>query len=276
MKKILVILFVGLVNTSQAQTPHDTLSLPLILKNRDTVDITNISYQFKYQLDGILLEENVDFAQNKINITSNMVKQTNLSAGYKVKALYEKDGYVYYKYWNFPDSSLLGNEYNGKVFRMKKEYFTQITDRLYRRYKGATVGAYTIPFRLRGAGGSNFDFETALSLQANLVFGFGKQTREDSWLDLSWGLGLTKVNLDSDNSDVTEKRTASALTTSVGGTIKLNQYANLGIFLGWDFLDKQDRKTNWIYNKKSWFGVGINVSFERIKTEKTADKAKNP
>lgn len=143
------------------------------------------------------------------------------------------------------------------------------------RYEGVKAGAYTVPFRLRGARSAQFDFETALSIQANMVFGFGRNIKENSWLDFSWGLGLTKINLDEDNSNVTEKRTASALTTSFGAVIKPDRYVNVGVFLGWDFLGKQDRKANWIYNKKPWIGLGINISFDAITTDKTSNEETN-
>ncbi len=234
---------------------------------KDTAALINVSYKFKYDLSGLPFEE-VFYERGK---QEGLADQKVPTGGYKVKALYEKQGYVYYKYWEFEDSTLQSKYNDGKIFKMKKEDFMIITNRLYRRYKGAKVGAYTIPFRLRGINSGNFDFETALSLQANVVFGFGQQTKQESWLDLSWGLGLTKINLDSDNSKVTESRTASALTTSLGGVIKLDKYVNLGLFLGWDFLGKKDRETEWIYNKKPWLGIGINISFDGIKTTKTTD-----
>ncbi|WP_410220662.1 hypothetical protein [Pedobacter sp.] len=233
---------------------------------KDTATLINVSYQFKYDLSGLPLEQ-LFYEKNK---EKNLVDQEVPTGGYKVRALYEKQGYVYYKYWDFKDSTLKSKYNDDKVFKMKKEDFKTVADRLYRRYKGAKVGAYTIPFRLRGINSGDFDFETALSLQANVVFGFGQQTKQESWLDLSWGLGLTRINLDSDNSKVTENRTASALTTSLGGVIKPDKYVNLGLFVGWDFLGKKDKEAEWIYNKKPWLGIGINISFDGISTTKTA------
>ncbi|MCJ0743077.1 hypothetical protein [Pedobacter montanisoli] len=236
---------------------------------KDTAALINVSYQFKYDLNGLQLEE---LFYERGNKQEGITDQKVPPGGYKIKALYEKQGYVYYKYWEFEDSSLQSKYNDGKIFKMKKENFMTITNRLYQKYKGAKVGAYTIPFRLRGINSDDFDFETALSLQANVVFGFGQQTKPESWLDLSWGLGLTRINLDSDNSKVTENRTASALTTSLGALIKPDKYVNLGLFVGWDFLGKKDKEVEWIYNKRPWLGIGINISFDGISTTKTTDK----
>lgn len=242
----------------------------------DTIKALNVSYQFVYSLEGTGFEELVKGDSPEKN--SLTTTQVEIKSGYKVNAMYEKDGYVYYKYWTFNDPDFK-EKYNGKMFRMTKENFTVATRRLYRQYKGVDVGAYTIPFRLRKGGDKSFDFETALSLQANVVFGFGSRKKEYSWLDASWGIGLTKINLDSENSTVTEPRSASALTTSVGVIFKPAQHVNLGVFSGWDFLGKRDRKTEWIYNKKTWIGIGINIAFDVIKTDKsitTSTENKSP
>ena len=59
-----------------------------------------------------------------------------------------------------------------KIFVLPTSDFNQLTKPVYKKYKGARVGAYTIPFRLRGIG-KDFDFESSLSLSANMIFGFG-------------------------------------------------------------------------------------------------------
>lgn len=152
------------------------------------------------------------------------------------------------------------------IFMMPKDIFVQLVKPLYRRYKGATMGAYTIPFRLRGTGGGGFDFESNLSLQANVVFGFGKQDQAHSWLNASIGIDLTGVQLNTKNSDVTEARTASAFTASAGLLLKPAPFANIGVFLGTDLLGKNDSEINWAYNRKPWIGLGINISFNQIKS----------
>lgn len=119
------------------------------------------------------------------------------------------------------------------------------------QYKGAIVVAYTIPFRLRGIG-DDFDFESSLSLQSNLLFVFGRRNHAESCVDTPFGIGLTGVNLNDKNSDVTEARKASAFTLSTGVLLKPTKFANLGIFIGWNNLGSHDKEVNWNYNKKTW------------------------
>jgi hypothetical protein len=152
-----------------------------------------------------------------------------------------------------------------EIHSMPKAQFFYSTDQRFQRYKGAEVGVYTVPFRLRG-GGDDFDFEAALSLQANIVFGFGRKDSSKSWLDLSAGIGITSINLDEQNSNVTENRTASALTLNLGAVAKPAENANIGIFIGGDFLGKNDRQVDWVYNRNVWIGIGINISFNKIET----------
>ncbi len=157
-----------------------------------------------------------------------------------------------------------------EIQSMPKTAFFLSTKQLFQRYKGAKVGAYTIPFRLRGSG-DNFDFEASLSLQTNLVVGFGKKESQESWFDVSAGIGVTSINLTEDNSNVTENRTATALTLSLGTVFKFDEFANLGIFIGGDFLGKSDRSVDWVYNKNLWIGVGLNISFTRVETDEPAE-----
>lgn len=196
---------------------------------------------------------------------------------------------VYIKYWNYPvniktkngffkkktiSSNPRASAFNNKVFELPLESFKKIVQPLYQRYKGTNVGVYTIPFRLRGSG-KDFDFESSLSLQANLVAGFGKQTMERSWIDLSLGIGLTGVNLNSNNSNIEEQRTASAFTISSGLVLKPSEFANIGLFIGCDNLGMNDRDVDWVYNGNLWIGLGINISFNTITTNQSPDKRNN-
>lgn len=160
------------------------------------------------------------------------------------------------------------NQYNDKIFSMPYKKFMDITAPLYKRYKGCQVGVYTVPFRLRGTG-KDFDFESSLSLQSNIVFGLGTLKKPTSWVDLSGGIGLTGISLNSNNSDVLENRTATAITASLGAVFKFNRWANIGLFGGWDWLGAKDRGVNWKYNGDFWIGIGINISFNSIETDKS-------
>lgn len=215
-------------------------------------------------------------------------KKVEIEEGSKVKVVGMSDDLkkVYIKYWSYPEKiksrdglfkeatftdNPKAKTFNEDVFELSSEFFKKITIPLYSRYKGATVGVYTVPFRLRGIG-DNFDFESSLSLQANLVAGFGRRTNENSWLDCSIGLGLTGVGLTPQNSNVIEQRTASAFTISSGIVFKPSKVANIGLFVGWDNLGSNDRDVGWTYNGDMWLGLGLNISFNAITTDKSAIK----
>lgn len=256
--KIILILIIGFKSYSQV-TPTFTGSEEVTLKTGSFEFIQSLPHLFSPQLE---------------NGTSNSI---DINKGNKISVLYEFNDRIYFKYWDFKSSSSSFSKYNNdKVFSIEKVKFDQLTQPLYSKYKGVAFGAYTIPFRLRSiGGGDDFDFESSLSLQANLVFGFGSIYKQDSWLDTSIGIGLTGVNLNNKNSTVTEDRTASAFTFSLGGVIKPAKYANIGLFLGWDFLGQNDNEVDWKYDGKTWVGIGINVSFSEVKTERTATRLDN-
>lgn len=200
-----------------------------------------------------------------------------VSSNHKVIVNDTSDNMVYYKYLNFTGDSLYNIYNTPTTWMMPKKEFKEITRPLYSRYKGAKVGVYTVPFRLRGVGGGGepFDFESSLSLTANLVFGVGSRKEKHSTVDGSLGLGLTSIALDSLNSDVSENRTASALTLSMGLVYWPNEHINIGAFVGWDKLGLKDRSTDWIYDGKTWLGLGINIGFEALTTDKNAKIGKN-
>lgn len=175
------------------------------------------------------------------------------------------DDYIYFK--KDPESF-------NQTFAVKRKDFFYYTTQQFKQFKGAEVGVYTIPFRIRG-GGDDLDFETNLSLQANIVFGFGKKTSQNSWFDASAGIGLSSISLNSKNSKVTENRTASALTLSIGGVVKPTSRANIGLFLGGDFLGRSDKDVDWKYDRNLWLGVGVNISFNKVSTDEPANSTSN-
>jgi len=232
---------------------------PILLSN-DTIKLQSGSYEFKSTIP----QQNS--AQKNISDTTSI----KIVKKQKVTLLYELNDLIYFQYWHFEDPELKVKLNANKIFSLPKTDFEKLTIPLYSRYKGANVGTYTIPFRLRGIGSSEFDFESTLSLQTNVVFGFGTRYKKESWFDASMGIGLSGININSKNSKATDERTASAFTISIGGLVRPSKFANLGIFMGWDFLAQNDREVDWIYNGKPWLGIGINVSFSEIKTENAA------
>lgn len=231
----------------------------------DTIRLVEGNFKFNHNVPEPFSEQEEYGSDSSISI----------SKGHRISVLYEDDDYVYYKYLRFTNKNLR-TTYNGdkgnKVFKLQKKQFEQLTIPLYPKYKGVNVGAYSVPFRLRDIGGNNFDFESSLSLQANLVFGFGSIYQKESKLDTSFGIGITGVNLNDKNSAVMEDRTASALTISLGAVYRPAKFANIGLFLGWDFLGQRDKEVNWVHDGDAWLGIGINVSFDEIATDKQSNK----
>lgn len=237
----------------------------------------NKSFQFQDNFTPILSKIIEYDSEKKINIE----EKTEMRSGAKVE-VYDFDlikNTITFKYWNYKEANAkasFNGSNNEKLFILPLDFFKSHTKELFRAYKGVDIGIYSIPFRFRDIGNKDtFDFETSLSLQANLVFGFGSIYSDKSWIDASIGIGLTGVNLNPKNSNVTENRTSSAVTFSSGIVLKPAEYANIGFFVGVDMLGQNDLATNWIYNRKVWYGVGINIGFNRISTNKSPTKKEN-
>lgn len=242
---------------------------------KDTVEIKSGIYEFK-----VTFPKSME-VQEELNVPDD-AKYVSIKQGAKIKVQFsDTDDYIYYTYLTYTDTELKAkynflndNSEETRVFRIKKDQFSQITKPLYSRFKGFKAGAYTVPVRLRGVG-NDFDFESSLSLTANFIAGFGSKYKQDSWLDTSIGVGISSIQLDSINSNVTADRSAAAFTLSFGAVIKANQYANIGLFLGWDTLGLNDNSVEWKYNNKPWIGVGINITFNELSTDKSPQNVNN-
>lgn len=129
-------------------------------------------------------------------------------------------------------------------------------------YKGVRAGIYTIPFKLRF---SDFNFEKDLNLGVSigLQYRLSKMLDERWILEPSFGIGLTKINLTSNNTNnsINKNRSATAFTASVGLILRFSEKINAGLFFGKDYLGLSDKDTNWIYNGETWVGLGINIGF---------------
>ncbi len=204
----------------------------------------------------------------------------NIKKGYKINVVYVNDDEVIFKYWHWSNDSTQNARYYGTedapyLYSMAVNDFEKLTRPVYNRFKGFEIGAYTVPYRLRGLaqGSDKFDFESSLSLQANFIFGWGSRYQAQSQYDVSFGLGLTKIELSPINSGINEERTASALTFSLGGVWKPTPVANVGMFLGWDWLGAKDQNVNWTHDGRVWMGIGINVSFNALQAADNAGKS---
>lgn len=263
-------------NKSSSKHMKNTLSLALFIV---------LSLAFRPASAQVKLGGNYGFSVSMPQDYSNLQLKSgagspNIKKGHKINVVYVNDDEVVFKYWRWSDDSSLNEKYYGTenepyLYCMPVKDFEKLTRPVYNRFKGFEVGGYTVPYRLRGLaqGADGFDFESSLSLQANFIVGWGSRYQPQSQYDVSFGLGLTKVELSPINSRTDEERTASALTFSLGGVWKPTPYANVGMFLGWDWLGAKDQNVNWNHDGRVWLGIGVNVSFNAPKTADNTGKS---
>lgn len=201
-------------------------------------------------------------------------KDVEIKPKAQIKIVNVEDDKVYFKYLQYktkPNIDLYNVDSTGKtkIFYLDKSDFEKLTETSYNRFRGFKYGGYTVPIRLRNSSDS-FEFDANLSLGANIVGRFGSRFNENLFVDLSFGVGLTKVNLNKENSILGTAGTdfadidvlsPSAFTVSFGALFNLAKNVNLGAYWGWDTLSSADNKAKWIFNKKPWLGIGLNVAF---------------
>ena len=226
-------------------------------------------YQF---ITDVKIEEYVTDSE-PIGVAGSQVKYKR---SYSVTIVKFKDDAVIYRFLPFEDTVLRVQYNNGKLFILDKDEFRSSTRRIYNQYKGASMGAYTVPIRIRDLGGQNFDFESSLSLTANLVFRWGSRYKDYSWLDVSVGIGISSIDLTPENSLVTENRTTSALTYSLGVVFKPSSNTSVGIFTGADHLGLADNSVNWVYDGQVWLGIGIGINFTDLQSSSDPKRLTNP
>lgn len=260
-----------------------------------------------FLLSFVMLGQSIEIGQNFYfksdlgPISATILKQVNtkndsiinsstnsqIEKGHRIRVVKTTDDKIYFKYLKFtkPNDTLSSNEkaikpfykFNRefddenqiKIFSMSKVDFEKYTSNLYNLFRGFKYGAYTVPIRLRSKD-NNFEFNSNLSIGANIISSFGLRTKEHATIDFSIGIGITKVALNKENSDLGEEGldfenvdvlSPAAFTISFGAHITLAKNVNFGIYYGWDKLSSADNKAKWIYNKKPWLGIGLNVGF---------------
>ena len=229
------------ITTNKKMKLFGTKALPIdieIKKNHKIkiIDIVNDSIYFKYLL----------FSKPNDTLSVSIKK--------------EKNYYVF-------NEDITSN--NTKIFSLKKDEFEKLTQTLYNRFRGFKYGAYTVPIRLR-KNGDKFEFNSNLSLGANIIGRFGLRTKEHLFIDFSFGVGLTKVDLNKENSilgtigsdfEKIDVLSPTAFTITFGALFNLAENVNIGAYWGWDKLSSADNKAQWVYNNKPWLGIGLNVGF---------------
>ena len=139
------------------------------------------------------------------------------------------------------------DEFNAKAVARKSEKPT------------FTLGATTIPFRVRT---SPFDFSTAVSFGTSFGAQFPLSHVRDISLNVVGGLHITHVTLDSFSTEGTVLDIGGdsepAISPALGIVFEF-QKAQVGLYVGWDYLSTEDKK-NWIYQGKTWFSIGVGTS----------------
>jgi len=222
--------------------------------------IENGQYYFTKTLNNSISDE---------KITNKLIGNFEIKKKHIVQIVNYDSKNVSFRYLTFTDEKLkkIYNEDN-ETLTMSIEDFSFYTNKYLSRFREWKVGAYTVPIRIRSKN-ENFEFESNLSLGANIAKGINFSRYNDvGYVELSFGISLTKVDLTEDNSDIKTVNpdlntlSQSALTTSFGLAVHLAKNVNFGLFYGWDFLEGSDQeKLKWIHNKKPWVGFGINISF---------------
>lgn len=229
------------------------------------------NYYFKTTLNNALTKTKLQLNGN--DTISNDVQIRNKA---KIKVVDVVGDVVYFKYLNYRSQAPEYRVYNvdanndTKIFSMSTKDFETLTNVYYNKFRGFKYGAYTVPTRLRIHKG-NFEFDANLSLNTNIIARAGlSRYNANRYIDFSIGVGVTKVNLNEENSllgtpgtrfDSISVLSPTAFTVSIGTLFNLSDDVNLGIYAGWDFISSADNRAEWIYNKKTWIGIGLNVSF---------------
>lgn len=208
------------------------------------------------------------------NSSEALPKNVEIQQFSKVKVVDIAGDTVFFTYLPFKDKAqiaIYNKDANGhtKVFAMPKDDFNELTNVYYDRFRGFKYGGYTVPIRLRNTDG-NFEFSSGLSLGANIVGRWGSRMKENLFVDASFGVSLSKVDLNSTNSILNttgtpyeniEVHSLPAFTITLGALFNLAKNVNFGVYIGQDYLSTADNQTEWIYNGKTWLGLGLNVSF---------------
>lgn len=222
----------------------------------------------------------------KLNESDNLPTGAEIKYQNQVKVLYSENDRVFFKYLVFPDDAdkaIFNYDSNNKerTFSMSKDDFNNLTNTYFNKFRGFKYGAYTVPIRLRNSKGI-FEFDSNLSLGANVLSRLSlNRFKEHLFIDLSFGIGLTKVNLNKENSNLgvegsdfenIDVLSPTAFTLSFGLLLNLAENVNIGAYCGLDRLSTADNKAGWIYNKKPWLGIGVNVSFSGKANNSNSEK----
>jgi hypothetical protein len=136
--------------------------------------------------------------------------------------------------------------------------------------KGEPVfGVLTLPIKLRGkAGSAGFDFTNDAAFGATGGWKIRLSPYSQRSLSLVVGIGLSSVALTKENTNATIPDASSRPAfTALGGVVLDLDKFQLGVFAGQDRIS-QPQTTNWAYQGKTWFGLGIGLRIFGSETAK--------
>lgn len=153
------------------------------------------------------------------------------------------------------ESNIIRNKY----FLLSLDEFNAKAIPRYNKQPSFTLGAAAIPLRIRS---NPFDYSGDFSFGTSFGAKFPLADYQDISLNLTGGLHLTSITLDSLDTNGKVRSTAStttaALTPLLGAVFEFSK-AQVGFYLGWDFINGVQQK-NWIYQGKPWFSIGAGIS----------------
>ena len=141
-------------------------------------------------------------------------------------------------------------------FKLEKKDLEPYAVPLFARFS-PLVGASVLPFKLRPETG---EFTKDLTLSGMGGFRIRPRRKDSFSVGALLGVGITSVSLDSLNTEgrVLEPSDRSAITLSTGLVVQWERL-QVGLFMGWDHLNKSDRRL-WVHQGAHWLALGIGVS----------------
>lgn len=126
-----------------------------------------------------------------------------------------------------------------------------------------TGGQLTLPFKIREkAETQSFRLTTDVTVGAYVGLSKRLSLTKDISLTIPFAAGLTFINLNSSNTDLTldlqESEVVPGITWCLGAILQLEQYS-LGLMLGKDYASEVDNL--WAYHRKLWWSFGIGFAF---------------
>lgn len=145
-----------------------------------------------------------------------------------------------------------------KYFLVSKREFQQKAVKRYQTGNTSfTIGTVIVPVKMRMR---QFNFAKDYTLTPMVGAKVRISKYNPYFVNVVGGLGLTSVTLDSSSTEgfVRQASDRPAITPSLGMVLEFSD-VQVGLFSGWDFISKQERKA-WGYQGKTWLSLGLGYS----------------